>query len=124
MYVETCNREEIPFSSRIVSRSMSVSERPYTALHNAAHLYSDQANPFCIADLTRYKVPRGWVQDPQPVHSKWVVIEIHWESDKQAGHQSKCGSKVAANDKCVPSEPASDKLLIDKWPLPVAPFLV
>ena len=39
------NREEIPFSSRIVPKGLLVVEGPYTALHNIAHLYSDQANP-------------------------------------------------------------------------------
>ena len=39
---ETQNREEITLSSRI---ALLVVEEPKTALHNAAHLYSDQAKP-------------------------------------------------------------------------------
>ena len=41
---ETWKREEIPYSSRIVPRGLSVAGGPQTALHNATHLYSDQAN--------------------------------------------------------------------------------
>ena len=36
---------EIPFFLRIVPRGLSIAEGPTTALHNAAHLYSDQATP-------------------------------------------------------------------------------
>ena len=43
--IETRNREEIPYSSQIAPRGLSVAEGPYAVLHNAAHLYSDQANP-------------------------------------------------------------------------------
>ena len=43
--IETPNRKEIPFSSQIVPRGLSVAERPWTVLHNASHLYSDQADP-------------------------------------------------------------------------------
>ena len=43
--IETRNREEIPYSSRIVPRGFSVAEGPKTVPHNTAHLYSDQANP-------------------------------------------------------------------------------
>ena len=43
--IETRNREEIPYSSRIVPRGLSVADGPEAILHNAAHLYSDQANP-------------------------------------------------------------------------------
>ena len=39
------NWEEIPFSLRIVPRGLSVAEGPKTVIQNAAHLYSDQANP-------------------------------------------------------------------------------
>ena len=42
--IETRNRKEIAFSSRIVPWGISVAEEPYTALNNAAHVYSDQAN--------------------------------------------------------------------------------
>ena len=42
--IETCNREEIPYSSRIVPRGLSVAEEPKTVLKNTVHLYSDQAN--------------------------------------------------------------------------------
>ena len=41
--IETWNWEEIPFSSRLVLRGLSVAEGPLTALYNAAHLYSDHA---------------------------------------------------------------------------------
>ena len=41
---QTRNREVSPFSSRIVPRGLSVAEGPWTALNNARHLYSDQAN--------------------------------------------------------------------------------
>ena len=41
--IETRNRGK-HFSSRIVPSGLSVEEGPYTALHNTAHLYSDQAN--------------------------------------------------------------------------------
>ena len=40
---ENRNLEEVPLSSRIVPRGLS--EGPETALHNAAHSYSDKANP-------------------------------------------------------------------------------
>ena len=43
--IEIRNREEIPFSIRIVPRDLLVAEEQKTALHNAAHLYSDQTNP-------------------------------------------------------------------------------
>ena len=42
---ETWNWEEILFISRVVPRLFSVAEGPLTALHNAVHLYNDQANP-------------------------------------------------------------------------------
>ena len=42
--IETRNREEVPFSFEIVPRGLSVEEEPYTALYNATHLYSDQAD--------------------------------------------------------------------------------
>ena len=42
--LETWKREEIPYSSRIVPWGLSVAGGPQTALHNATHLYSDQAN--------------------------------------------------------------------------------
>ena len=42
--IEIRNREEIPFSSLIVPRGLSFAEGPYTALHNVAHLYRNQAN--------------------------------------------------------------------------------
>ena len=43
--IETRNREEIPYSSRIVPMGISVADGPKTALHKAEHLYGDQANP-------------------------------------------------------------------------------
>ena len=42
--IETQNRVGIPYSSRIVPRGLSVAEGPETVPHNAAHLYSHQAN--------------------------------------------------------------------------------
>ena len=36
--IETQNREEIPYSSRIVLRGLSVAEGPQTVPNNAAHL--------------------------------------------------------------------------------------
>ena len=36
--IETRNRKEIPYSSRLVPRGLSVAERPQTVFHNAAHL--------------------------------------------------------------------------------------
>ena len=43
--IVTRNGEEIPFSSRIVSRGLSGAEGPQIAPHNTAQLYSNQANP-------------------------------------------------------------------------------
>ena len=43
--IETRNWEKIPFSSRIVPMGLTVADEPKTGFHNAAHLYSDQANP-------------------------------------------------------------------------------
>ena len=43
--IESRKWEEIPSSSQIVPGSLSAAEGPLTALHNAAHLYRDQANP-------------------------------------------------------------------------------
>ena len=39
------NPEEIPFTSRIVPRGLSVEEGPETALHNAAHLFDEAERP-------------------------------------------------------------------------------
>ena len=39
------NHEELPFSSRRVLSGVLGAEEPYTALRNAAHLYSNQAKP-------------------------------------------------------------------------------
>ena len=39
------NQEEIPFPSLVVTRGLLVAEVPQTALHDATHLHSNQANP-------------------------------------------------------------------------------
>ena len=41
------------FSSRIVPSGLSVAEVPYTVLHNAARLYSEQTNPHNYVDATQ-----------------------------------------------------------------------
>ena len=43
--LETRKQEEILFSLRIVPSGLQVAEAPTTSLHNATHLYSNQANP-------------------------------------------------------------------------------
>ena len=42
--IETRNREDILFSSRVVLKGILVTEGLYTAFRIAVHLYSDQAN--------------------------------------------------------------------------------